>query len=53
MSHLFRYTRIQLVQSLDDMAPVDDGSAILCHLVQDKIVEELQQVSVSCDSTVV
>ena len=49
MSYLFRYTSIQLVQSFDDMTPVNDGSAILGHLVQDKIMEELQQVPVSCD----
>ena len=49
MSYLFRYTSIQLVQSFDDMTPVNDGGTVLGHLMQDEIVKELQQVPVSCD----
>lgn len=47
-SHLLRYTSIQLVEGLHDMTPVNHWSAILCDLMQHKVMEEFQQVSVSC-----
>jgi hypothetical protein len=47
-AHLFGHTSIQLVEALNHMAPVQHWGAILAHLMQHKVPEELQQIPVPC-----
>ena len=46
--NLLRHGSIQLIQRLNHVAPVQDGAALLIHLVEHEVAEQLQQVPVAC-----
>ena len=46
--HLLWHPRIQLVQSLHHVGPLQDGGPALVALMEDKVTEQLQQVTIAC-----
>ncbi len=49
--YLFGHAGIQFVEALDHVTPVQHGRAVLSHLVQHKVPEQLQQVPIPCIPT--